>query len=68
MKSIYNKILANIRPIFQIIGLVIILLLPSLLDITNKVQETPKLSASQDLKDYIFYILWNNTFYLVILL
>lgn len=60
MKSIYNKILANFRPICQIIGLVIILLLPSLLDITNKVQETPKLSASQDLKDYIFYILWNK--------
>lgn len=60
MKSIYKKILATIRPICQIIVLVFILLLPSLLDITNKVQETPKLSASQDLKDYIFYILWNG--------
>lgn len=60
MKSIYKKILANIRPICQIIVLIFILLLPSFLDITNKVQETPKLSASQDLKDYIFYILWNG--------
>lgn len=60
MKSIYKKVVANIRPICQIIVLAIILLLPSLLDITDKVQKAPELAASQDLNDYIFYFLWNK--------
>lgn len=60
MKSIYKKVVANIRPICQIIVLAIILLLPSLMNITDKVQKAPELAASQDLKDYIFYFLWNK--------
>lgn len=60
MKSILKKVIANIRPICQIIVLAIILLLPSLLNITDKVQKAPELAASQDLKDYIFYFLWNK--------
>lgn len=60
MKSIYKKIMANIRPICQIIGLVVILLLPSLMNISDKVEKQPELTASQDLKDYIFYYIWNK--------
>lgn len=60
MRLICKKVVANIRPICQIIGLVIILLLPSWLDITEKVQKIPELAASQNLKDYIFYFLWNK--------
>lgn len=60
MKSICKKVVANIRPICQIIVLAIILLLPSLLNITGKVQKAPELAASQDLNDYIFYFLWNK--------
>ena len=58
MKSIYKKIMANIRPICQIIGLVVIFLLPSLMNISDKVEKQPELTASQDLKDYIFYYIW----------
>lgn len=60
MKSIYKKIMANIRPICLIIGLVVILLLPSLMNISDKVEKQPELTASQDLKDYIFYYIWNK--------
>lgn len=52
--------MANIRPICQIIGLVVILLLPSLMNISDKVEKQPELTASQDLKDYIFYYIWNK--------
>lgn len=52
--------MANIRPICQIIGLVVIFLLPSLMNISDKVEKQPELTASQDLKDYIFYYIWNK--------
>lgn len=60
MKSFCKKLIANIRPICQIAGLFIVLLLPSLLDVTQEVEEQPKLTASQDLKDYILYLVWNK--------
>ena len=60
MKSIYKKFMANIRPIGQIIGLVAVLLLPSLMNVSDKVEKQPELNASQDFKDYIFYFLWNK--------
>lgn len=59
MKSICKKLIANIRPISQIIGLVVIFLLPSLMNISDKVEKHPELTASQDFRDYIFYIIWN---------
>lgn len=60
MKSIYKKIVANIRPIAQIIGLVLVFLLPSLMNVSGKVEKQPELNASQDFKDYIFYFLWEK--------
>lgn len=60
MKSIYKKLIANIRPICQIIGLVVVFLLPSLMNISDKVEKQPELTASQDFKDYIFYYIWNK--------
>ena len=59
MKSIYKKLMANIRPICQIIGLVVVFLLPSLMNISDKVEKQPELTASQKLTDYIFYFIWN---------
>lgn len=60
MKSIYKKFVANIRPIAQIIGLVLVFLLPSLMNVSGKVEKHPELNASQDFKDYIFYFLWEK--------
>lgn len=60
MKSIYKKFVANTRPIAQIIGLVFVFLLPSLMNVSGKVEKQPELTASQDFKDYIFYFLWEK--------
>lgn len=60
MKSIYKKFVANTRPIAQIIGLAFAFLLPSLMNVSGKVEKQPELTASQDFKDYIFYFLWEK--------
>lgn len=60
MKSFCKKFIANVRPISQSVGLIIVLLLPSLLNVSNKVEKQPELTASQNLKDYIFYFVWNK--------
>lgn len=60
MKSIFRKIKANIRPISQLLAFVIITLLPSWLNVTEKVLTSPELKASQDWKDYVFYLAWEQ--------
>ena len=60
MISFFKKLIANARPICQIIGLIIAFLLPSLLNVSKEVVEPPELTASQNLIDYIFYFVWNK--------
>lgn len=60
MKSLFEKIKANIRPIMQIIGVIVICLFPSWLDICNKVVKPLGLTASQKWLDYVFYFVWSK--------
>lgn len=60
MKSIIRKVKANIRSICQLIGLIIIGLLPSLMNVTSLVVKQPELVASQNWFDYIFYYVWKK--------
>lgn len=60
MKSVIKKIKANIRPIMQIIGVIIICLIPSWFDICNKVVKPLELTASQKWLDYVFYFVWSK--------
>lgn len=60
MKSFCKKLIANARPICQILGLIIAFLLPSLLNVSKEVVKQPELTASQNLIDYIFYFVWNK--------
>lgn len=60
MKLFFKKLIANARPILQILGLIIAFLLPGLLNVSKEVVEQPELTASQNLKDYIFYFVWNK--------
>jgi len=60
MKSFCKKLIANVRPICQILGLIIAFLLPSLLNVSKEVVKQPELTASQNLTDYIFYFVWNK--------
>ncbi|MBS7217726.1 MAG: hypothetical protein KH032_10865 [[Clostridium] spiroforme] len=58
MKYFFKKIIVNIRPIVQIVFLISTIVLPSLLNISDKVIEEPQLKASQELFDYFFYFMW----------
>lgn len=60
MKSVIKKIKANIRPIMQIIGVIIICLIPSWFDVCNKVVKPLELTASQKWLDYVFYFVWSK--------
>lgn len=60
MKSFCKKLIANARPICQILGLIIAFLLPSLLNVSKEAVKQPELTASQKLTDYIFYYVWNK--------
>lgn len=60
MKLFLKKLIANSRPIFQIIGLVVILFLPSLLNVSQNVVKQPELTASQNWLDYVFYFVWTK--------
>lgn len=60
MKSIKKKVRDNIRPIGQIIVVIIIIFLPKILDVSNIVIEGPELKASQNWLDYVFYFIWNK--------
>lgn len=60
MKSIKEKIIANIRPIGQIIGILIIFFIPKALNISDMVTKEPELKASQNWLDYVFYFVWNK--------
>lgn len=55
MKLFFKKLMANIRPILQIIGLLILLFFPRLLDVSNIAVKQLELTTSQNWKDYIFY-------------
>lgn len=59
MKSILRKIKNSIRPLLQLIGLAIIFLLPSILGVTDKIVDPPKLTASKNWSDYLFYFVWS---------
>lgn len=60
MKSFKKKVMANIRPIGQIIGIVIVFFLPKALNVSRVVTKKPELTASQDWLDYVFYFVWNK--------
>ena len=58
MRSFFKKLVANIRPVFQIIALVLVGVLPSLLNVSEMVAEQPQIEASQKWLDYVFYFVW----------
>lgn len=60
MKSVVKKIKANVRPIIQIIVLIIIGVFPERMNICNLVNEEPVLKASQNISDYILFFVWKQ--------
>lgn len=58
MKLFFRKVSANIRPFSQIVGLILIGIMPSMLNLSELVVEQLKLTASQKWTDYIFYLAW----------
>lgn len=58
MKSFFKKLAVNIRPAFQIIGLILVGFLPSLLNVSETVTEQPQITVSQKWFDYVFYFVW----------
>lgn len=60
MKSIFRKIKENIVPICQIILLVIILFLPSWINVKDKLITPMELKVSQNLLDYILFFAWES--------
>ena len=74
MKSIYERIKNNIRPILQLLLLVGVFFAPRIFKITELIKTPPKLEASQKICDYIFYFAWKGgdwaigVFFLIVLL
>lgn len=60
MKLFFRKLAVNIRPVCQIIALIIVGCLPGLLNISERVIEQPQITASQKWFDYIFYYVWTK--------
>lgn len=60
MKSFFRKLAVNVRPAFQIIGLILVGFLPSLLNVSEIVTEQPQITASQKWFDYVFYFVWTK--------
>jgi len=60
MKSFFRKIKENIVPICQIILLVIILFLPSWINVKDKLITPMELKVSQNLLDYILFFAWES--------
>lgn len=60
MKSVYEKVKNNIRPILQLLLLIIVFFSPKIFKITELIKNPPKLEASQNIKDYIFYFAWQG--------
>lgn len=58
MKSFFRKLAVNMRPIVQIIALLVVGILPSLLDVSEVVVKQPEITASQKWFDYLFYFVW----------
>ena len=59
MKSIYEKLKCNIRPILQLLLLIFVLVLPKISKLTESVK-LPELEASQKWQDYVFYYAWKS--------
>ena len=74
MKSIYERIKNNIRPILQLLLLVGVFFAPRIFKITELIKTSPKLEASQKICDYIFYFAWKGgcwaigVFFLIVVL
>lgn len=74
MKSIYERIKNNIRPILQLLLLVGVFFAPRIFKITELIKTPPKLEASQKICDYIFYFAWKGgdwaigVFFLIVVL
>ena len=60
MKSIYERIKNNIRPILQLLLLVGVFFAPRIFKITELIKTPPKLEASQKICDYVFYFAWKG--------
>lgn len=60
MKSFFRKLKTNIRPIMQVLSLLLVGIMPSLLNVVNIVAEQPKLTASQNWIDYFFNFVWTK--------
>lgn len=58
MKSLFRKVIINIRPISQIVILILIGFMPSWLNLSEIVVEQLNITASQKWIDYIFYVAW----------
>ena len=74
MKSIYERIKNNIRPILQLLLLVGVFFAPRIFKITELIKTPPKLEASQKICDYVFYFAWKGgdwaigVFFLIVVL
>ena len=74
MKSIYERIKNNIRPILQLLLLVGVFFAPRIFKITELIKTPPKLETSQKICDYIFYFAWKGgdwaigVFFLIVVL
>ena len=60
MKSIYERIKNNIRPISQLLLLSGVFFAPRIFKITELIKNPPKLEASQKMSDYGFYFAWKG--------
>ena len=60
MKSVYEWFKNNIRPILQFLLLGGVFFAPRIFKITELIKNPPKLEASQNMKDYIFYFAWQG--------
>lgn len=60
MKSNYERVKNNIRPILQFLLLGGVFFAPRIFRITELIKNPPKLEASQKMSDYIFYFAWKG--------
>lgn len=60
MKSVYEKVKNSLRPILQLLLLIVVFILPPIFKITELIKNPPKLEASQKILDYIFYFAWKG--------
>lgn len=58
MKLFFRKVIVNIRPVSQVVGLILLGVMPTCLNLSEIVAEQLELTISQKWIDYIFYVAW----------